>query len=311
MRTLVTGGAGFIGSTLVRRLLDEGNEVRIFDNFLTGSRERIRTEADLVEGDLRDLDAVRVACKDIDVVFHQGALRSVPRSVDEPLLAMECNVGGTLNLLIGAEEAGVRRLVFASSSSVYGDGAEGVQREDSLPNPLSPYAVSKLAGEMYCGTWTRLKGLSTVSLRCFNVFGPGQNPESRYAAVFPAFVTALVKGEAPEIHWDGEQSRDFTYVDDVVGANIFAATAGEEVDGQIVNVGGGTPKTVSEVLRSVAEAVGNWIEPTHAPRRPGDVRRTHADITRARDLLGWTPTTSWEEAIARTVRWFRGDEHWA
>ncbi|MFN2589881.1 MAG: NAD-dependent epimerase/dehydratase family protein [Actinomycetota bacterium] len=306
MRALVTGGAGFIGSAIARRLLEEGHEVRVLDNFLNGRKEAVPPRAELAEGDLRDLDAVRQACRGVEVVFHQGAVRSVPRSVDEPVLVEESNVLGTLHLVIAAGEAGVRRVVYASSSSVYGDVSEGINTEDMTPDPRSPYAASKLAGEYYCRVWTHLKGLSTVSLRYFNVFGPGQHPESKYAAVFPAFCSALVAGRPPEVHWDGEQSRDFTYIDDVVRANLLAAAADGRADGAVLNVAGGRPRSVNEVLRAVSDALGTWVEPTPAPKRAGDIRRTHADISRARSVLGWQPEARWEEAIQATVGWFTG-----
>lgn len=300
---LVTGGAGFIGSAIARELLTRGERVRILDNFATGREDAVPKDAELHRGDLRDPDDLARACDGAEVVFHQAAIRSVPRSVDEPRLSNEANVTGTLNLLIAAAEAGVRRLVYASSSSVYGDTEGAVNREDRAPAPQSPYAVSKLAGEHYCRAWTALGRLSTVSLRYFNVFGPGQHAESKYATVFPAFVTALTQGRVPEVHWDGEQARDFTYIDDVVAANLAAADV-NGIDGSVFNIGGGAPKTVNEVLRAVSEVVGVWIEPRLTPRRPGDVRRTHADIARARDSLGWEPHTDFGEAVAATVRWF-------
>lgn len=306
MRALVTGGAGFIGSALARALMERGTAVRVLDNLLTGLQENIPAGAELIRGDLRDIDAVRRACRAVEVVFHQAAIRSVPRSVDDPLLTEGCNVLGTLNLLVAAEECRVRRVVYASSSSVYGDADGAVNREDMPPNPLSPYAVSKLAAEQYCQLWTRLKGLSTVSLRYFNVFGPGQHPESKYAAVFPAFISALAEGRSPEVHWDGEQSRDFCFIDDVVRANLLAADADGRINGKVINVGEGRPKTVNEVLCSVSEAIGRWIDPVSAPKRPGDVRRTHADIGRAQELIGWEPQADWNEAVHATVRWFVG-----
>lgn len=305
MKALVTGGAGFIGSALARELCARGNDVAVLDSFLTGSPERVPEGAKLHKGDLRDREGLQAACEGMDVVFHQAALRSVPRSVDEPLLATECNVLGTLNVLEAALKAGVRRVVYASSSSVYGDTSADIQREDAAPNPISPYAASKLAGEHYCRVWTRLHGLSTVSLRYFNVFGPGQNPESKYAAVFPAFVSALIKGEAPEVHWDGEQTRDFTFIADVVRANVLAAEADERADGTVLNIGGGDPKSVNQVLQAVSEAVGRWIEPRRTPRRAGDVRSTHADVTRAREVMGWSAGVPWNEAVKKTVDWFR------
>jgi UDP-glucose 4-epimerase len=305
VRTLVTGGAGFIGSAIARALLARGEQVRVFDNLLTGRSEVIPDGAEHVDGDLRDLEAVRAACRGVDVVFHQAALRSVPRSVDEPVLAMECNVRGTLNVLIGAEEGGARRVVYASSSSVYGGSQREMQQEDDPTDPKSPYAVSKLAAEQYCRVWTHLGKLSTVSLRYFNVFGPGQHPDSKYAAVFPAFVSALVGGRAPEVHWDGEQSRDFSYIDDVVRANLAAGDADESADGAVLNIGGGEPKTINAVLRAISDAVGAWVEPTHTPMRAGDVRATRADLTRARTVIGWEPKTSWPDAVQQTVDWFR------
>src|SRR5918992_516821 len=252
MRALVTGGAGFIGSAVARALVSRGDQVRVLDNLLTGFKEAVPEGVELVQGDLRDLEDVRAACRDVEVVFHQGAVRSVPRSVDEPVLVEECNVLGTLHVVLAAGEAGVRRVVYASSSSVYGDVVEGIDREDRAPDPLSPYAASKLAGEHYCRVWTRLRGLSTISLRYFNVFGPGQHAESKYAAVFPAFISSLAADETPIVHWDGEQSRDFTYIDDVVRANLLAAKASSQVDGAVINIGGGGGRSVSEVLRSVS-----------------------------------------------------------
>jgi len=304
VRALITGGAGFIGSAISRELLKQGWTVRILDNFSTGFVENVPPEAELVRGDLRDLACLGEACQGVEVVFHQGALRSVARSVETPQLTHECNASGTLNVLIAAEEAGVRRVVYASSSSVYGDVGGQVNREDMCPNPISPYAASKLAGEYYCRVWAKLKGLSTVSLRYFNVFGPGQHPESKYAAVFPAFISALSSEQAPQVHWDGEQSRDFTYIDDVVRANILAADGNERLSGAVLNIGGGRAKTVNEVLASVSEALGKWIDPVSTPKRAGDVRHTKSDISRARELLQWHPEVPWESAVKQTVRWF-------
>jgi UDP-glucose 4-epimerase len=305
MRALVTGGAGFIGSALAQRLIAEGWEVRVFDNLLTGFERNIPSQADFVRGDLRDAEAVAAACRDVEVVFHQGAVRSVPKSVDDPRLSHESNITGTLNVLEGARLASVRRLIYASSSSVYGETEQAINRERDPPNPQSPYAVTKLPGEHYCRVWTALGRLATVSLRYFNVFGPGQHPESKYAAAFPAFVTALASGHPPELHWDGEQSRDFTYVDDVARANVLAAGADDRTDGQVMNIGAGSPRTVNDVLRAVSDAVGAWIDPVSLPKRPGDVRHTHADIEKARTLLGWEPQANWDEAVRATVRGLR------
>lgn len=304
MEVLVTGGAGFIGSRIARALVGRGDKVRVLDNLFSGSLENIAESVEFVKADVRDPYAVAEACRGMEVVFHQAAVRSVLRSVEEPLISHETNVTGTLNALMGAERAGVRRLVYACSSSVYGETDEVVQREDQSPNPCSPYAVSKLAGEQYCRVWSRVRGLSTVSLRYFNVFGPGQHPESKYAAVFPAFLSALAEGQAPEVHWDGEQSRDFSYVDDVVQANLLAAEAPEEVSGEVFNIGGGGPRSINEVLRSVSEAAGVWIDPVHSPKRPGDIRHTHADVSKAKALLDWEPRADWPEAVQATVEWF-------
>ena len=304
MNALVTGGAGFIGSALARRLMADGSDVLIFDNFLTGQLGTIPAEAELVRGDLRNLDDLLAACEGIDVVFHQGALRSVPRSVDDPITSLQINIEGTANVLIAAHQQGVRRVVYASSSSVYGE-VPPPHREDLTPAPASPYAASKLGGEHYCRVWTQLHGLSTVSLRYFNVFGPGQRPDSKYAAVFPGLISALREGRAPEIHWDGEQSRDFTYIDDVVEANLAAAAAPPSADGGVFNIGGGRPKTINEVLRTISDALGIWIEPTYTEKRRGDIRHTSADITQAREVLGWKPQADWNDAVAATVRWFQ------
>jgi UDP-glucose 4-epimerase len=303
-RVLVTGGAGFIGSTLVRSLLDRGDAVVVLDNLFTGSRSNVPDEAEFVHADVCDPAVVADACEGVDTVFHQAAVRSVPRSVDDPGLTEQSNVMGTLTLLQAAAGHGVRRLVYASSSSVYGDSTAPVNREDAPTAPASPYAVSKLAAEHYCRVWTRLRGLSTVSLRYFNVFGPGQPPDSRYSAVFPAFVSALLEQRPPEVHWDGRQSRDFTYVSDVVRANILAAEAPGTVDGKVFNVGGGRPREIFSVLSAIARVLGTWIDPVWLPNRAGDIRRTRADVTRARALLGWEPQADWDLAVEATVEWY-------
>lgn len=302
---LVTGGAGFIGSSIARAVLAAGTAVRVFDNLVGGFREAVPPDAEFILGDLRDPEAVANAVEGVDLVYHQAALRSVPRSVDEPLITEECNAGGTVNLLGAAERAGVRRVVYASSSSAYGETTAGRNREDATPKPQSPYAVSKLAAEYYCRVWTGLKGLSTVSLRYFNVFGPGQHPESKYSAVFPALISSLAAGRAPEIQWDGEQSRDFTFIGDVVQANLAAAAATDpRVDGNVFNIGAGRPKSVNETLKTISEAMGVWIEPVRTPKRAGDIRSSLADCSRARELLGWEAQADWTEAVAATVRWF-------
>lgn len=304
MRALVTGGAGFIGSSVARALLERGHEVTVVDNLITGSEKAVPQGATFAVADINDQELIGTLCAGIDVIFHQAAIRSVPRSVDAPLISNEANVTGTLNLLSAAADAGVGRVIYASSSSAYGDREKGAVTEDVAPDPLSPYAVSKLAGEHYCRVWTRLGRVGTISLRYFNVFGPGQHPESKYAAVFPAFISKLMADEPPEVHWDGEQSRDFTYIDDVVDANLRAAEAGPDAEGEVFNIGGGTPHTVNQVLRSISEAVGRWIEPVHLQKRAGDIRHTRADISKAGRVLGWEPRAEWEASVSETVRWF-------
>lgn len=304
MRALVTGGAGFIGSAIARALVERGDEVVVLDNMISGSKDAVPKGVEFIEGDIRDAPLLCEVTQGIEVVFHEAAIRSVPRSIDEPTLVHECNVTGTLNLLIACEQAGVARLVYASSSSAYGGARDGMSSEDMHPRPLSPYAASKLSAEYYCTVWSELGKLPTVSLRYFNVFGPGQSAESKYAAVFPSFVTSLMRGESPVIHWDGEQSRDFTFIDDVVDANLRAAAAGNEVDGAVINVAGGKPRTINETFQSISKVLGVEIEPERVPRREGDIRHSYADPRRAADLLGWAPLTSWEDAVSRTVRWF-------
>ncbi len=306
MRIIVTGGAGFIGSALAHRLIAGGADVRVLDNLSTGRLENVPHKAEFVLGDLRDLEQVADACRDVEVVFHQAAIRSVPRSMDDPGLTNDSNITGTLNLLRAASASGVRKVVYASSSSAYGDAQKMPLSEDARPGPLSPYAVSKLAAEYYCQVWSRSMRLPTVSLRYFNVFGPGQRPDSKYAAVFPAFTSALAVGRAPEVHWDGEQSRDFTFIDDVVRANIAASNADFRSNGEVFNIGSNRPRTINEVLRSVSAAFDRWIEPILEPKRAGDVRHTHADTSKARALLDWSPTVEWDDAVAQTVAWFVG-----
>lgn len=302
MRALVTGGAGFIGSNIARRLIERGDEVRIIDNFSGGREDAVPDGAELIRADLRDPDALEGTC-DVDVIFHQAGVRSVPRSLDEPRITHDSNVNGTLNLLLAAEKHDVRKLVYASSSSVYGDVGDQRNVETMPPNPRSPYAVSKLTGEYYCRVWAELGRLPTTTLRYFNVFGPGQHPESKYSAVFPAFIAALRSRTPPTIYGDGEQSRDFTFIDDVVDGNLRAAESAE-ANGHVINIASGSPKSVNEVLRTIADELGIWIDPVHEDPRPGDIRNSHADITRARELLSWEPRVPWDEAVRTTVKWF-------
>ncbi len=305
---LVTGGAGFIGSHLVERLVQLGAKVRVLDDFSTGKRGNIAhllERVELVEGSLTDVATVRQVVQGVDFVFHQGALPSVVRSVEDPLTTHQVNATGTLFLLLAAREGKVKRVVFASSSSVYGDTPTLPKREDMPPMPQSPYALSKLVGEHLCRLFWQLYGLETVSLRYFNIFGPRQDPTSQYAAVIPRFVTALLKGEPPTIYGDGEQTRDFTFVENCVQANLLAATV-EGIAGEVFNVGAGRQTSVNELFRLIRSLIGaDRIEPIYAPPRQGDVRHSLADITKARQKLGYEPTISLQEGLARTIEWFR------
>lgn len=307
MRALVTGGAGFIGSHLADTLLARGDDVVVLDNLATGRRENVAPGATFVEGDVADPAAVAGAAAGCEVVFHQAALGSVARSVDDPVASDRANVAGTLTVLTGARAAGVRRVVLASSSSVYG-GARQLPTPESAPLvPRSPYAVTKLAGEHYARVFWEIHGLETVALRYFNVFGPRQRPDSAYAAVIPAFLRALAADEAPRIHGDGRQSRDFTYVADAVQANLRAAAApADGCAGRAFNVARGEPVTLLALLDAVTAAAGGpAVAPVHGPRRPGDVRHSHADIAAARRALGYAPSVTLAEGLARTAAWFR------
>jgi UDP-glucose 4-epimerase len=305
---LVTGGAGFIGSTIVHTLVRSGERVRILDDFSTGSLDNlaeVKNRVEIIEGDLRDMAAVRRSVSGVTYVLHEAALRSVPRSVDDPLSTDEVNTHGTLQLLLAAHEAKtVRRLVYASSSSCYGDSPALPKVEDQVPLPISPYAVAKLAAEYYCRMFTRLYGLETVSLRYFNVFGPRQSPESKYAAVVPLFIRAALRDEPLLVHGDGEQSRDFTYVDNVVQANLKACTA-PGVGGEVFNIACDTRYSVLEIARAIESLLGRKIKIQHTPPRAGDVRHTQASIEKAQRLLGYHPTVGFEEGMRRTF------EHWS
>jgi len=305
---LVTGGAGFIGSHLTDALVGRGEKVRVFDNFSTGSREHLRSvedEIEIVEGDLRDYDAVRKAMDRVSHVLHQAALRSVERSVDDPLSSDEVNVHGTLHVLMAARDAKeVKRVVYASSSSVYGDNPELPKREDLIPQPVSPYAVSKLAAEQYCRVFTKLYGLETVSLRYFNVFGPRQDPNSQYAAVVPLFMEAALQSRPLQVHGDGKQSRDFTFIADVVQANLLAATT-SGVEGSVFNVARNERHMVIEIARIIEKLLGRPVRCDHVAPRRGDVRHTLASISAARDRLGYRPEVGFEEGLRRTFEALR------
>lgn len=305
---LVTGGAGFIGSHLAERLVAAGAKVRILDDFATGNRQNLAPfahQVELLQGSLTDMATVRKAVAGVEVVFHQGALPSVARSVEDPLTTHQVNATGTLLLLLAAREAKVRRVVFASSSSVYGDTPTLPKREDMPSKPQSPYALSKLIGEQFCRLFWQLYGLETVSLRYFNIFGPRQDPASQYAAVIPRFIAALLRGEPPTIYGDGEQTRDFTFVENCVHANLLAATT-PGIAGEVFNVGAGVQTSVNDLFRLVRSLIGaDHIEPIYAPPRPGDIRHSLADITKAQTKLGYIPRVSLEEGLERTVAWFK------
>jgi UDP-glucose 4-epimerase len=304
---LVTGGAGFIGSHLVERLLAQGEKVRILDNLDTGKKDNLAgsyKKIDFCKGDIRDGNTVKKALKGVDYVLHIAAQRSVPRSVDDPLATNEINVHGTLNLLWWAKELGVRRLVYASSSSVYGDSQDMPLKESHTPSPVSPYAISKLVGEYYCEAFYKLYGLETVSLRYFNVFGPRQDPYSQYANVVPIFIKAGLEDRQIEVHWDGLQSRDFTYIEDTANATLLAATAPKAV-GRAFNVGCGREYSILDLLRRIEKIIGKPIKYVHTEARKGDVRRTLADISLAEELLGYKVTVGFEEGLVRTAEWFK------
>jgi UDP-glucose 4-epimerase len=304
---VVTGGGGFIGSNIVRALLDRGEEVRVVDNFATGRRENlegIECRITLCEVDIRDLPALTEALSGADYVLHQAALPSVPRSVQNPILSTEINVNGTLNLLLAARDSGVKRVVMASSSSVYGANPELPKHEGMRPLPISPYAASKLANEAYCAAFTNVYGLETVCLRYFNVFGPRQDPTSQYAAVIPLFINAILKGESPTIFGDGEQSRDFTFVANVIHANLLAATA-PEAGGVICNVACNDRITLNDLVRYVNEILGTDVQPKYDEVRRGDVKHSQANISLAQEKLGYEPQVSFREGLERTVEWYQ------
>lgn len=304
---LVTGGAGFIGSNLVHELLRRGETVRVLDNFSTGRRSNLADvygDIDLVEGDLRSSESCRQATKGVDVVLHQGALPSVQRSVSDPFTSHDTNATATMNLLVAARDAGVKRFVYASSSSVYGDSPTMPKQEEMIPRPKSPYAVAKLAGEHYCRIFYELYGLETVCLRYFNVFGPYQDPTSHYSAVIPLFIRAMMAGKAPTIYGDGTQSRDFTFVQNNVHANLLAATQ-PGVGGQIFNIACGQRYSLLDLMDALNEILGTAIEPTFDHSRRGDVKHSLADIRRAQEMLGYTVQVDFLEGLRRTAAWYR------
>jgi nucleoside-diphosphate-sugar epimerase len=306
---LITGGAGFIGSHLADSLVARGERVRVLDNFETGRRENLAKVADmieLVEADLRDADAVRKACEGVDFVLHHGALPSVPRSVTEPRQSHETNLNGTFNVLEGARAAKVKRVIYAASSSSYGNQPGFPRRETMVPQPVSPYAVQKQAGELYMASYWQVYGLETVSLRYFNIFGPRQAPDSPYSGVLARFITQMLRGEQPVIFGDGEQGRDFTYVDNVVQANLLALEAcATKVAGKTFNVACGERSTLNETYGRLTPLTGYTAAPKYGPARDGDVRDSLADITAAKDAFGYVPIVDFGEGLERTVAWYR------
>jgi UDP-glucose 4-epimerase len=307
---LITGGGGFIGSHLVVRLLEIGHAVRVLDNFSTGRRANLQpilAHIELIEGDLRDPDTVRRATQGAEIVFHQGALPSVPRSVNDPRTTNAVNVEGTLNVLLAARDAGVHRVVVASSSSIYGDTPTLPKVETMPPQPRSPYAISKLATEQYACSFTPLYGLEAVALRYFNVFGPRQDPTSQYAGVIARFCTAALRGQPYTVQGDGLQSRDFTYIENVVRANLLAATT-PDVAGQVFNIACGERITLLDMIAILNQLVGHDIAVEYGSARPGDVRHSLADIGKARQLLGYAPEIDFADGLARTLAWYHDNE---
>jgi UDP-glucose 4-epimerase len=308
VKALVTGGGGFIGSNVVRALLAKGDDVRVLDNFSTGSRANLaglENDVQLVEGDLRSYERVHAAVRGAEVVFHQGALPSVPRSVQDPLTTTAVNIEGTLNVLLAARDEGVRRIVNASSSSVYGNTGSLPRVETQAPDPISPYAVAKLAAERFCTSFSRVYGMEIVSLRYFNVFGPRQDPTSQYAAVVPRFIRAIADGEPATIYGDGEQSRDFTFVDNVVGANLLAADA-PGVGGEILNIATGGSVTVNALADAIGLMLGKPVEKAFEPAREADVEASWADVEAAKRLLGYEPRVDFDDGLRRTADYLLG-----
>jgi UDP-glucose 4-epimerase len=303
VKALVTGGAGFIGSNIVRRLLDDGHEVRVHDNFSTGHRSNLEgLDVEVIEGDLRSYERVASAARDCEIVFHQGALPSVPRSIQDPLTSNAVNVEGTLNVLLASRDLGVRRVVFASSSSIYGNAPGMPRHEDGPVAPLAPYAVAKLAAEQYCMSAHRVWDLEVVALRYFNVFGERQDPLSGYAAVIPKFIRQMLAGQNPTINGDGKTARDFTHIENVVDANLSAAESPAAV-GQVINVAMGASHTLLALVEELNDVLGTSLEPVHGPPRPGDVALSEADVGRAREILGYKGTVGFTEGLTRTADW--------
>jgi nucleoside-diphosphate-sugar epimerase len=306
---LITGIGGFIGSSLARAVLDRGGKVRGVDNFSTGKRENIREILDQIEfreADILDLAAMRSACAGVDFVFHEAAIPSVPKSVQDPLGSNQANIDGTVNVLIAARDAKVKRIIYAASSSAYGDTPTLPKHEEMKPDPISPYAVAKLASELYMTSFYRCYGLETVSLRYFNIFGPRQDPSSPYSGVLAKFITLMLRGEQPTIFGDGEQSRDFTYIDNAVAANLLACEApSEEVAGKVFNVATGRRASLNETFQLLQKLTGYSGRVKYGPERGGDIKHSLADISRGEAALGYKPKVDFEEGLRRTVDWYR------
>lgn len=306
---LVTGGGGFIGSNLVEALLKRGERVRVVDSFITGRRQNLaefKDEIELIEGDLRDREVCARSVKGMDIVLHQAALGSVPRSIEDPLTTHDSNLTATLNVLMAAKEAGVGRVVCASSSSVYGANPELPKHEKMTALPISPYAVTKLGQEQYCMSFHAVYGMDTVALRYFNIYGPKQDPNSQYAAVVPKFIKSALEEQSPEIHGDGEQTRDFTFVGDCVQANLRAAEA-SGVAGKFMNIAGGGEASINRLWEIIKKLTGAKTDPVHTPSRKGDVKNSRADISRARELMGYDPADDLASGLEKTVAWTKGN----
>ncbi len=307
---LVTGGAGFIGSNIVKRLVEEGKEVRVLDNLSTGKRKNIEPfldKVEFVEGDFTDMDVARTAVKGVDYVIHTGAIPSVPRSIDDPVKTNAANITGTLNLLIASRDEKVKRFVYSASSSAYGDSKVMPKEETMGTAPKSPYAIQKLVGEMYCQNFYKLFGLETVCLRYFNVFGPNQDPESVYSAVVPLFIKKLQKGESPVILGDGSTSRDFTYVDNNVDANLRACVAGSECAGEVINIACGYEISLNQLVEKINVEIGTDVKPEYKDERAGDVKHSLADISKAERLLGYKPLVSFDEGLKKTIEFYKNN----
>ena len=306
-RFLVTGGAGFIGSNICKKLISQGCFVRVIDNLLTGKRSNlagISDKIEFIEADMGDEEIARSVMKDIDIVLHQGALPSVPRSIDDPAATHKHCIDATFTLLLTARDAGIKRFVYASSSAAYGEAPILPKVETMPPEPLSPYAVGKLAGEYYAKVFYEVFGLETISLRYFNVFGPHQDPTSQYAAAIPAFVTAVLKNQQPNVFGDGQQSRDFTYIDNIIEANLLAAQA-EHTAGEVLNIACGKAVTVNETIDIINDLLGKNIKPIYTDTRPGDIKHSLADITLAEKLLGFKPTVPFKQGLQKAIDWYR------